>query len=196
MIFQSLVMIKKKEFTPVFWLWKTTTKSPRKIKKYEAQLCNHEHDEQVHVPSFIKIVQTVKKLNSISRAQLNFRRGPICVQLCIEISCKQATLVARLTNFSFEFFMKFSQKMRLYFFYTMVQKVIIIIFIGWTRWKRRKLYFSYETTVEKKFSPPTPLGENFLRLSAALARLSSIRGSLTCMESSAFWLWELRAVAR
>ena len=35
---------------------------------------------------------------------------------------KGATSVAHLTNFSFELFMKFSQKMRLYFFYTMVQK--------------------------------------------------------------------------
>ena len=30
--------------------------------------------------------------------------------------------MAHLTNFSFEFFMKFSQKMLLFFFYTMVQK--------------------------------------------------------------------------
>ena len=30
--------------------------------------------------------------------------------------------------------------------------------------KEIKLYFSYETTVEKNFSLPTQLGENFLRL--------------------------------
>ena len=41
----------------------------------------------------------------------------------IETLCKRAPSVAHLTNFSFEFFMKFSQKMRLYYFYTMVQKV-------------------------------------------------------------------------
>ena len=35
----------------------------------------------------------------------------ICVQLCIETVCKRATSVAHLTNFSFEFFMKLSQKM-------------------------------------------------------------------------------------
>ena len=40
-----------------------------------------------------------------------------CVQLCIETLRKHATSVAHLTNFSFEFFMKFSQKMPLYFFY-------------------------------------------------------------------------------
>ena len=38
--------------------------------------------------------------------------GRFCVQLCIETLCKRATSVAHLTNFSFEFFMKFSQKMR------------------------------------------------------------------------------------
>ena len=39
-----------------------------------------------------------------------------------------------------------------------------------------KNVFSYGTTVVKNFSPPTQLGEIFLRLSAALAQLSSIRG--------------------
>ena len=39
--------------------------------------------------------------------------------------------------------------------------------------------------MEKNFSLPTQLGEIFLWLSAALARLSSIRGSLTCMKNSA-----------
>ena len=45
-----------------------------------------------------------KKSNSISRARLNFRRRPFCVQLCIETLCKRATSVAHLTNFSFEVF--------------------------------------------------------------------------------------------
>ena len=42
------------------------------------------------MPSFIKIVQAVKKLNSISRAQLNFRRRPI---LCTTLyrNLKQAS---------------------------------------------------------------------------------------------------------
>ena len=44
------------------------------------------------------------------------------VLLCIETLCKQATSVALLTNFSFEFFMKFSQKMPLNFNFTMMQK--------------------------------------------------------------------------
>ena len=49
----------------------------------------------------------------------------------------------------------------------------VIIFVGWTQWKRRKLYFSYDTSVEKDFSLPTQQGEIFLRLSAALARCQS-----------------------
>ena len=51
----------------------------------------------------MEIVQAVKKLNSISREQLNLD-GRFCVQLCIETLCKRATSVAHLTNFSFEFF--------------------------------------------------------------------------------------------
>ena len=48
--------------------------------------------------------------------------GTFCVQLCIETLCKRATSKAHLTNFLLNFFMKFSQKMPLYFFYTMAQK--------------------------------------------------------------------------
>ena len=64
----------------------------------------------------MEIVQAVKKLNSISRERLNFRRRPIlcttlhrstqnCVLLCIETLCKRATSVVHLINFSFEFFL-------------------------------------------------------------------------------------------
>ena len=49
-----------------------------------------------------------------------FRDSRFCVLLCKETLYKPATLVARLTNFSFEFFVQFSHKMPLYFFYTMV----------------------------------------------------------------------------
>ena len=49
------------------------------------------------VPSFIKIVQAVKKLNSISRARLNFRRRPILCQLCLETLCNRATSAVHLT---------------------------------------------------------------------------------------------------
>ena len=52
----------------------------------------------------MEIVQVVKKLNSISRERLNFRRRPILVQLCMETLYKRATSVAHLANFSFEFF--------------------------------------------------------------------------------------------
>ena len=60
----------------------------------------------------MEIVQAVKKLNSISRERLNFRRRPILysfVQLCysfVETLCKRATSVAHMTNFSFEFVYK------------------------------------------------------------------------------------------
>ena len=60
------------------------------------------------------------KFNLPSKIE-NFRDGRFCVLLCIETLCKRATSVAHSTNFSFEF-LKFSQKMPLYFFYTMVQK--------------------------------------------------------------------------
>ena len=57
-----------------------------------------------------------KKLNSVSRVRLNFRTRPFMCQLCIETVCKRAIWVAYLTNFSFDIFMKFSQKLPLYFF--------------------------------------------------------------------------------
>ena len=63
-----------------------------------------------------------RKLNSISWAWLNFRRLPILCTALYETSSKRATSVAHLTNFSFELFMKFSQKMPLNVFYTIVQK--------------------------------------------------------------------------
>ena len=52
----------------------------------------------------MKIVQAVKKLNSISRDRLNFRRRPILCT-CTEIVNKRAALVAYFTNFSFEVFL-------------------------------------------------------------------------------------------
>ena len=58
----------------------------------------------------MEIVQRLEKLNSISRARLNFRRRPFCVQLCIETFCQRATSVAHLTNFSFDFFLWYSHR--------------------------------------------------------------------------------------
>ena len=75
------------------------------------------------VPSFIKIVQAVKKLNSISRERLNFRRRPV---LCTTLyrNLMQASNFGGTFDqlFLLNFFMNFSQKMPLYVFYTMVQK--------------------------------------------------------------------------
>ena len=52
----------------------------------------------------------------------SFGKNYFCVQLCIETVSKRATSVAHLTNFSFfDILMKFTQKMPLYFVYTMVQ---------------------------------------------------------------------------
>ena len=62
-----------------------------------------------------------KKVQSPER-DWTFGDGRFCAHICIETLCKRATSVAHLTNFSFEFFMKFSKKMPLYFFYTFVQK--------------------------------------------------------------------------
>ena len=83
------------------------------------------------VPNFMDIVQAVNMLNSISRARLNFRRRPILyttlyrwfdlhypAALSKETLCKQTTLVAHLTNFSFEFFCAiFTQDTPLRFLY-------------------------------------------------------------------------------
>ena len=59
-----------------FLLRKTKAKSVGKNKKSEAIVCGHEHAEQV-CQVFMKIFQAIKKLNSVSRARLNFWRWPI-----------------------------------------------------------------------------------------------------------------------
>ena len=57
------------------------------------------------MPSFIKIVQAIKKLKfNLPERDWTFGDGWFCVQLCIETLCKRATSVVHLTNFSFEFF--------------------------------------------------------------------------------------------
>ena len=64
-----------------------------------------------------------EKLNSISREQLNFRRRPfLCTTLYRNLM--QASNFGGTFDqlFLWTFFMKFSQKMPLYLFYTMVQK--------------------------------------------------------------------------
>ena len=99
----------------LFRLWKTINKSLGKNwKKSEAlfvamsmmNLCAKFHEDS---PSG-------KKLNSLSRARLNFRRWPILCTTMYRNLYKPATSVAHLTNFSFEFFMRFSQKMPNYAF--------------------------------------------------------------------------------
>ena len=100
----------------------------------------------------MEIVQAVRKLNSILRERLNFRRRPIlCTtlhtvtrnrpvdfvtasfttsysqssdkQLCIETLYKRATPVAHLTNFSLEFvYAIFPQDVPLLFLYHGVKK--------------------------------------------------------------------------
>ena len=71
----------------------------------------------------MEIVQAVKKLNSISRERLNFRTRPIlCTTLYrnpMQASNFGGTFDQLFLRF---FFIKFSQKMPLYLFYTMVQK--------------------------------------------------------------------------
>ena len=71
----------------------------------------------------MEIVQAVKKLNSILRERLNFRRRPI---LCTSLyrNPMQASIFGGTFDqlFLWIFFIKLSQKMSLYLFYTMVQK--------------------------------------------------------------------------
>ena len=45
-----------------------------------------------------------KKIKLILASVIEFGVGRFCVQLCLETLYKRATLVAHLTNFSFEFF--------------------------------------------------------------------------------------------
>ena len=75
------------------------------------------------MPSFIKIVKAVQKSTSISRVLLNFRRLPI-LRTALYRNFKQASNFGSAFDQLFLriFFMKFSQKMSLYLFYTMVQK--------------------------------------------------------------------------
>ena len=51
----------------------------------------------------MEIVQAVKKLIQSRESDWTFGDGRFCVQLCIETPYKQASSVAHLTNFSFEF---------------------------------------------------------------------------------------------
>ena len=67
----------------------------------------------------MEIVPAVKKLNSISRERLNFRRRPI---LCTTFYSKRATSAAHLTNFSIEFFYAIFTQDNPLLFYIMVQK--------------------------------------------------------------------------
>ena len=75
------------------------------------------------MPSFIKIVQTIKKLNSISRARLNFRRGSILCTTLYRNPIQASKLWWHIwPTFPLNIFMKFSQKMPFDFVYTMVQE--------------------------------------------------------------------------
>ena len=110
------------DFTPFFRLWKTITKSLGKNWKVWGNILEPEI-WWISVPSFIEIVQRVKKLNSISRARMNFRRRPI---LCTTLY-RNPMQVSKFGGafdqlFLWFVFMEFSQKMPLSFFYTMVQK--------------------------------------------------------------------------
>ena len=71
----------------------------------------------------MEIVQAVKKLNSISREQLNFRRRPILCTTLYRNLIQASNFGGTFDQlFLWIFFMKISQKMPLYFVYTMVQK--------------------------------------------------------------------------
>ena len=75
------------------------------------------------VPNFMEIVQAVKKLNSISRERLNFRRRPILCTTLYRNPMQVSNFGGTFDQlFLSNFFIKFSQKMPLNLFYTMVQK--------------------------------------------------------------------------
>ena len=65
------------------------------------------------------VIPWKRKMSKRHLASSNLTFWPITIDKTLY---KRATSVAHSTNFSFEFFMKFSHKMPLYFFYTMVQK--------------------------------------------------------------------------
>ena len=69
----------------------------------------------------MEIVQAVKKLNSISRERLNFRRWPILCTTLYRNPIQASNFGGAFDQLSFEVF---SHKMPLYFFYTMVQKKV------------------------------------------------------------------------
>ena len=70
----------------------------------------------------MEIVQGIKRLKSISQAQLNFRRRPILCTFLYRNLMQASNVGGTFDQLFFEFFMKFSEKMPVYFFYTMVQK--------------------------------------------------------------------------
>ena len=72
----------------------------------------------------MEIVQAVKKLNSIWRERLNFLRRPnLCAFVQKPIHVQASNFGSSFDQlFLWNFFMQFSHKIPLYFFYTMVQK--------------------------------------------------------------------------
>ena len=109
-------------FFHTFRLWKTTTKSLDKNWKIWG-ITLEPWTWWTSVPSFIKIVRAVKKLNSIFRARLNFRRRPFLCTTLYRNPTQAGNFGGTFDQlFLWFFFMKFSQKMPLYFFHTMVQK--------------------------------------------------------------------------
>ena len=65
----------------------------------------------------MEIVQAIKKLNSISQTRLNFRRRPFVYNFARNFGMWRIW-----PTFPLNFLTQFSQKMRPYFFYTVVQK--------------------------------------------------------------------------
>ena len=68
------------------------------------------------------IVQAVKKLNSISRERLNFRRWPFLCTTLYKNPLQASSFGGTFDQLFFRIFMQFSHKLPLYFFYTIVQK--------------------------------------------------------------------------
>ena len=70
----------------------------------------------------MEIVEAVKKLNSISRERLNYRRRPILCATLYRNPTQASNFSGTFDQLSFEYFMPFSHKMPFKFISTMVQK--------------------------------------------------------------------------
>ena len=104
------------------------------------------------VPSVIKIVQAIKKLNSISQARLNFRRRPfLCTTLYRNLLQASNFDGAFDQLFLWIFYQFFLQKMPLNVVYTMVQES--------KKWPKTQIKGGGGPALRKSTNKPWSLGK-------------------------------------